>query len=233
MKCSRFRDWISQEMDGQLAPEHVASLDDHLVSCADCRQYQEDLQLGSRMLQATEPELPDNFDWALQLQLSRALRDAAQQSHPWEESEPGWRRWLGRAGVSAAVGLAAVLTVAIMNPGSLLQSGSGDVAIGDPALRMPVQGSESLVDLGDATRRPLTMDLSGSGFGANLQRRVSSRETFGNAGIPGMNTTEVQRIRSLETENETMRRRLFAKDRQIQYLQAQLDSLTEHAVDRK
>ena len=50
--------------------------------------------------------------------------------------------------------------------------------------------------------------------------------------LPDISSTAIQRIRHLETENETMKRRLYAKDRQIQLLQAQLDSLAGHAVDR-
>lgn len=236
MKCQRFRDWISLDMDGQLAPEHVVALDDHLLSCAECRQYQEDLLVGTRMIRATEPELPDNFDWNLQLRLSQAMREAAQNAHPWEEPDAsGWRRWLGRAGVSAAVGLAAVLAVAIMVPGTLPTGGDNAgrtdmAAVGNADSRLPVQDADAeYAGLADASRRPLTVDL---GTGRGLQRRVSSNDLFGDQLLPDMSSTAIQRIRHLETENETMKRRLYAKDRQIQLLQAQLDSLAGHAVDR-
>ncbi len=232
MKCSRIQEWISLAMDDQLAPEHVTPLADHLQACAECRDYRRDLQDGVRMLRATDPTLSDDFDWKLQLRLSRAMRDAARDSHPWVEAPSRWRPWFSRVGLSAAVGLAAVLTVAVMVP-------SGDIdprrdlasVVDSPTLRMPVQGGASLGD-NDPTRRPLQVDFGGFGRYGGLQRSVSSRDDFAGGVFGRVNEAEVLRIRQLEQDNETFRRRLFAKDRQIQYLQAQLDSLTGHAVDK-
>ncbi|MEZ4388310.1 MAG: zf-HC2 domain-containing protein [Candidatus Krumholzibacteriia bacterium] len=232
MKCSRIQEWISQEMDDQLPPEHVASLAEHLQACAECREFRSDLQFGVRMLRATEPTLGDDFDWKLQLRLSRAMREAAQGAYPWQESPPRWRPWLSRVGVSAAVGLAAVLTVAVLSPGALMVALTAPAVVaGDPALRMPVSASAGAVGR-DATRRPLQVDFGGGTPFGGLQRSVSSRNEFTSEVLDRVSEPEVMRIRRLEQDNETMRRRLFAKDRQIQYLQAQLDSLTGQAVDR-
>lgn len=234
MNCRRCQDWISLELDGQLAPSHVAALQEHLQDCADCRAYREDLQIGLRMLQATEPQLPENFDWKLQLGLSRAMREAAQEGHPWPERPSSWRQWFGRAGISAACGLAAVLTMAVVGPfdaSFLRASEPAGVVINDPALRLPGPAGG---DVADATRRsldPASLRI-GSGFGGSLQQRVSTTSLLDAPATPILDDPQLLRIRQLEQDAETLKRRLFAKDRQIQYLQAQLDSLSARGVDR-
>lgn len=232
MKCNRFQQWISQEMDGQLAPEHVTPLAEHLQSCDECRGFRHDLQVGVRILRATEPTLGDDFDWKLQLRLSRAMRDAARQSHPWQDAPSRWRPWLTRAGISGAVGLAAVLSLALLLPPDVMTSGAGTATVAErTSRRLPMQQT---VEHGgvDATRRPLQVDFGTSGSYAGFQRSVSGRGDFGAGSLTRVDTPEVVRIRRLERDNETMRRLLFGKDRQIQFLQAQLDSLTRRAVDR-
>ncbi|MBD3221184.1 hypothetical protein GF314_08050 [bacterium] len=236
MTCSRIREWISLEMDGQLEPRRVASLERHLEDCAECRSYREDLHLGQRLIAATEPQLPESFDWNLRLGLSRAMREAAQAAHPWPERRPGWQTWFSRAGVAAACGLAAVLTVAVLGPmDSLLPRGSGPAAvvIDDPTLRLPRSTGEPAVAV-DASRRPLErrfLPVSG-GFGGSLQRGVSNSSLLSESSTPRLDDAQVVRIRQLEQDVETLRRRLFAKDRQIQFLQARLDSVSTRGVDR-
>jgi len=232
MKCNRIQQWISQEMDGQLAPEHVAPLAEHLQSCTECRGFQHDLQVGARMLRATEPTLGDDFDWKLQLRLSRAMREAAQQAHPWQDAPSRWRPWLTRAGFSGAVGLAAVLTLALLLPPGTLTTGPEAATVADlTSRRLPLQAATVGGGV-DATRRPLQVDFGQPGRYDGFQRSVSGRGDFGAASLARVDSPEVTRIRQLERENETMRRLLFGKDRQIQFLQAQLDSLARRAVDR-
>jgi hypothetical protein len=232
MKCSKYREWISSQMDGQLDPHHVSTLEDHLQACAACRAYREELRLGARFLHATTPVLPDDFDWKLQLRLSRAMREAAAESHPWRDERAGWRAWLGRAVPSAAVGLAAVLAVAIMLPEGSSDDAARTAALaGDPGLRLPTQTASVPAYL-DGARRPLAgRDVRG--FSGSLQRPVSSERGFAAFSLPTADEAALLRIRDLEQDNQTLKRRLFAKDRQIQYLQAQLDSLTEDAVDNQ
>jgi hypothetical protein len=232
MKCHRIQQWISEEMDGQLAPEHVAPLAEHLQACDECRTFREDLRVGTRMLHATEPTLPDDFDWKLQLRLSRAMRDAARQSHPWQDAPSRWRPWLMRAGISGSVGLAAVLTLALLLPADTMTTrGESDMMAELTARRLPMQVEAPLAGI-DATRRPLQVDFGNLAANRGFQRTVSSRSDLAANTIGRMSDLEVVRIRKLEQDNETLRRLLFGKDRQIQYLQAQLDSLTRRAVDR-
>ena len=71
MRCQKIREYISQEMDELLPPAVTGELTSHLDSCADCREYREDLLLGRRAILATTPELSDNFEWKLQLKLNQ------------------------------------------------------------------------------------------------------------------------------------------------------------------
>jgi hypothetical protein len=238
MKCRKFQDWISLEIDGQLPPEKVRPLQDHLLDCDACRAYREDLRIGLRMLHATDPVLPDNFDWKLQLKLSQTLRETAREAtYPWHEDERGWRRWFSRAGISAAVGTAAVLAVAVLAPGQLVPvlpaDAGGAVALTAQPLRLPLQTPEEVSPLLDTSRRPLeSVDPLWSAGG--LQRPVSTG-VGGGAVVswPGFVDHGLLRIRQLEQEVQSMRRRMVMKDRQIDLLQARLDSLTGQAVDKR
>jgi len=234
MKCGKVQEWISQEMDGQLAAEHVAPLAEHLEICASCREFRDELRVGLRMLHATDPVLPDNFDWKLQLRLSRAMREAARDAtYPWSREGAGWRRWLARAGFSAAVGLAAVLSVALLTPARMspvLTDASGTAPLTNQAPRVPLQTAPTSGTLFDATRRPLDPGYA-SRLGSGLQRNVSSRSGVGGAFWSGADDRDLLRIRQLELEVESLRRRLGARDRQIQFLEAKLDSVTGRVVD--
>lgn len=234
MKCGKAQEWISLQMDDQLEPEHVARLQEHLEACDDCRQYRDDLQLGLRMMHATEPQLPENFDWKLQLRLSQAMREAARDAaYPWPERTSGWRSWLGRAGASAAVGMAAVLLVALVMPHGLATApagGGGQVVMDVQAPRLPLETATAPITAGDLTRRPLDSNLQGLGA---RQRQVTSGATLG--ADPWLDTREqdLMRIRQLEQDLEAMRRRLGAANRANTVLQARLDSLTSHGVDTR
>ncbi len=233
MKCSKVQEWISLEMDEQLAPENVRPLQDHLLACDECRGFREDLQIGLRMLHATDPELPENFDWKLKLRLSQTLRETARDAEfPWHREESGWRRWVARASLSAAMGLAAVLAVAVLAPGQMVSLGDrgGSVALADQPLRLPVQTSESSDSFLDASRRPIQAFPN---FGANngLQRNVSSGDPLGGSTWRGFADHDLERIRQLEQDLVSMRRRMGAKDQEIGQLKATVDSLTDQAVD--
>jgi hypothetical protein len=234
MNCRKFQEWISLEIDDQLPPENVRSLQDHLQACDECREFREDLNVGLRMLHATDPELPENFDWKLQLKLSQTLRETARDAaYPWHEEERGWRRWLTRAGLSAAMGLAAVLAVAMLAPGQM-PIGQGDrggaAALVDRPLRLPVQTAASETPFADASRRPLE-SVAPFWSARGLQRSVSS----GGAQLswPDFGEHDLLRIRQLEQDMQVMRRRMVMKDLEIDKLQARLDSLTGGTVDTR
>ena len=62
MRCAKAREHLSHQRDEQLGPDQIGDLDRHLDGCTDCREYQADLVLASRLISATEPELPENFE---------------------------------------------------------------------------------------------------------------------------------------------------------------------------
>jgi len=66
------------------------------------------------MLAATTPELSDQFDWRLRLRLNHALTAAAREAAAsWPDRRVQRGAWLQRFGFSAAMGLAAVLGLAL------------------------------------------------------------------------------------------------------------------------
>lgn len=115
MRCSKARDYLSRDLDGLLPPDATAGLREHVDACVACSAFREDLVLGRRLLAATEPRLPDNFDWKLQLRLNQALQQrAGETAYPWQEgSLPRRGSWLPAFGAASSVGLAAVLAVAV------------------------------------------------------------------------------------------------------------------------
>ena len=116
MRCSKARDYLSRDLDGLLPPDATAGLREHVDACDACSAFREDLVLGRRLLAATEPHLPDNFDWKLQLRLNQALQQrAGETAYPWQEgSMPRRGSWLPAFGAASSVGLAAVLAVAVL-----------------------------------------------------------------------------------------------------------------------
>ncbi len=130
MRCGKVRDWLSLALDGQLPPDRTLSLEEHLQRCSACRGYREDLEQGRRLLRATEPQLPAGFEWRLQLKLNQILQEAAQEAVlPWHEA--AWRpgRWFAVAGGAAAVGLAAVLALALVIPPASDPYGTGGAGL--------------------------------------------------------------------------------------------------------
>jgi hypothetical protein len=236
MKCNKAQEWMSLEMDGRLTPEHVPLLQQHLTACGACRGYRDELLVSRRLLRATTPTLPESFDWKLQLRLNRALREAAgQASYPLTQPAATWRRWFARAGVSATLGLAAVLALALFLPSMVVAPPGGETVVASQQLtqRLPMQATPPAAPIFDTTRRPLdagfTMNRNTGGLG--LQQSVSS-SGLGRTFWSGANERDLLRIRQLEQELEAMRRRLQARERQVMVLQARLDSLTAPAVDR-
>jgi hypothetical protein len=156
MRCAKAREYLSHQLDEQLTPDRAGDLAAHLDACGDCRAYREDLLVGRRIMAATEPELPPNFDWKLQLKLNQALQQAAGEAvYPWRDETPDRWRWLGNFGAAAAVGLAAVLALAVFFA-PLERTGSGR-QIGSPRVAdsTPVRSGDDRLPLGlfDPRRR--------------------------------------------------------------------------------
>jgi hypothetical protein len=108
------------------------------------------------------------------------------------------------------------------------------VTVAEQPLRLPVQTATTTDPLLDASRRPLNTNTAYNPFGSSngLQQRVSTG-SLGDGYLGATRDHDLLRLRQVEQELESMRRRMHAKDRTIEVLQARLDSLTGPNVDTR
>ncbi len=235
MRCSKAQEYLSLELDGMLPPGATAKLSEHLDACGDCREYREDLQLSQRFLAATEPELPDNFDWKLQLRLNQSLKEAAgEAAYPWEEKRQDRGSWFRNFGTAAAFGAAAVLALAVfLGPG--MRSGTPETAI--PGQGPVLFQDNPVASLGN-DRLPLdpALNFGGSGFartvsGAPLQRTSGGRNLMLKQGWTGRDLRDWHTISNLRRENMRLNQLLRDVQHDNQLLRAKLDTSTAGTLD--
>lgn len=239
MNCNKAQEWISLQMDGQLPAQHVPLLQEHLTGCAVCRLYCDEFLLGRRLLAAIDPVPPDNFDWKLQLRLNHAMREAAREiQFPWSRPPGRWRFWLSRAGLAAPLGLAAVMVLSLVLPTRTLfvpADKPGQVAETERPLRLPYKETAQRLTLFDSSRRPLDSPFQTTSRQQGLsgvQRQVGAGSVLGQrTWSTGGSDLDLARVRQLEQNVEALRRVLNVRDRQIQLLEAKLDSLARLNVD--
>lgn len=234
MRCNKAKDFLNRELDEQLPPVATGDLREHLDACAECREYHDDLLMGRRLLAATEPTLPENFDWKLQLRLNQALRQrAGETAYPWDETATDRWHWLRNFSASAAVGLAAVLTVAMV---------LGPVPI---YREQPVPTTQQLDGTartaGSLDRGSLTPENRISGlYDRGVQRPVAtggSRWSDGtrtrslDLGWSGDRIEDLRTIQRLRAANQQLNRRAIFYQREVQRLRAQLDTTGVHVID--
>ncbi|MEN8005512.1 MAG: zf-HC2 domain-containing protein [Candidatus Krumholzibacteriota bacterium] len=229
MRCQKVREYISLEMDELLPPAVTGDVTSHLDSCADCRDYREDLLLGRRALEATTPELSENFEWKLQLKLNQALQQSAGQAvYPWDEADPDKWGWFRNFGAAAAVGMAAVLALAMFlgpvgGPGGGV-NGSDELS---PGVTLSTNGGP-----GSADRRPfLGGNFSGRGlYSPGIQRSVSAAGTIRSGGTvfdrgwSGRNVNDLVLINRLRNQNKRLSGMLFQQQQEIRAMRALLDT---------
>ncbi len=238
MRCHKARDFISQEMDEHLPPDVTVNLTEHLDSCADCLQFRDDLQLGRRAMSATAPELPDNFEWKLQLKLNQTLqRTAGETAYPWGEPDHDSWRWFRNFGTAAAMGMAAVLALA-MFLGPADHSGDAGLAVNDGTPAGVVQSTTG--GAGSPDRLPLFVDQSRGGglYSVGSQRPVSAAgsQRSGGGGLfergwSGHNGEDLRTIERLKIQNGLLNRDLYLQQKLIQGMRAQLDTIDTNALD--
>jgi len=226
MRCSKAHEYLSMEMDGILPADATVDLEKHLDSCSECRQYREEIRLGSRFLAATAPSLSENFDWKLQLRLNQTLKETAGEvAYPWTERSLDRWGWFRSFGTAAAMGMAAVLALAVfLGP------------IGDSHQSRAIVPVSAGTHLG-GDRLPLENSFQP---GRGLIRPVSSRSPFQNflprsaslgSGWSGQDIEDLRTIYRLRSENEKLGKMLFHTQRQLQLMRAQLDSTAKNALD--
>jgi hypothetical protein len=242
MRCNKARDYLSRDLDGMLPPDATVGLRDHVEACEACRTFREDLVAGRRLLAATEPRLPDNFDWKLQLRLNQALQQrAGETAYPWQE-EPAPRRgyWLPAFGAAASVGLAAVLAVAVFMGPQLQPSGLSDrpATVVNASLATSAPAADAVSLAGRSDRRPLFGGQRGAGlYGPGVQRSVAtgSRATVPgatiNRGWSGDRLEDLQTIQQLRVRNDQLMRTLLQYQAELHSLKAQLETPGDRVVD--
>ena len=225
MRCNKAREFVSQELDAILPPDATGRLRDHLDACADCREYREDLLVGQRLFAATEPTLSENFEWKLQLRLNRALQEAAGEvRYPWQDPEPDRWHWWRNFGASTAVGLAAVLALAMVfgpvervRPSATRTAGPAIATSNTDRLPLFQPGNGGLYQ---PAARPVS-----------LNQRPSTGTRFVETGWTGTATEDLKTIRRLRDENRRLSNLLIQYQRQNERLRAQLDTSGTRALD--
>ncbi len=217
MRCNKAQEYLGLDLDGVLPPDATVQLTSHLDGCSECREFREDLLMGQRILKATEPELPENFDWKLQLRLNQALKETAGEvSYPWEEKTVDRLRWLRNFGSAAAVGMAAVLALAIFtgpsnqNPMPAAYEQSVSFQGSD---RLPIQQK---YDFGTG----LTRQVSG---GSPLIRPTSNSRSL-DKGWSGEQMEDALTIQSLREKNRRLSTMLYQSQCQNSWMRARLDT---------
>lgn len=257
MRCSKARDYLSRDLDGLLPPDATAGLLVHLDACEDCRSFREDLRTGRRLLAATEPQLPDNFDWKLQLRLNQALQQrAGETAYPWLEDEPATRRgaWWPAFGAAASVGLAAVLAVAVflgpqressvmtaaVNPSPMVAVAPASES---PVVSSTVSPSTSATSpaaslAGRSDRRslfgaPRGGGLYDTGIGRSVSTgaRVSQPGAVIDRGWSGDRLEDLQTIQRLRERNDQLLRMVYQYEMQLRTLKARLDTTGAPTLD--
>ncbi|MBK8166249.1 MAG: zf-HC2 domain-containing protein [bacterium] len=256
MHCTRARDYLSRDLDGMLPPDATVGLREHVDACLDCQTFRQDLVLGRRLLAATEPKLPDNFDWKLQLRLNQALQQrAGETAYPWYE-EPHVRRgnWLPAFGAATSLGLAAVLAFAVfLGPRERLPLVTdGAPALSSPSIAAVPASPVTVVDAGtlderpaDAAanlagrsdRRPLFGAPQGGGlYGGGVARGLSVGTDGGasrvfDRGWSGDRFEDARTIRQLRAYNAQLQQTLHRQQLELQRLKAQLDTIGAGGLD--
>ncbi len=244
MKCTNAKEYLGLKIDGTLPAEKAGELEIHLDTCSECREFYEDLTLGLRMLAATEPQLPDNFDWKLQLKLNQALKDAVgETAYPWEEKSSGRLRWFQNFGAAAAVSMAAVLALAIFaGPSNMGNFNNSNDRVLNTRSAMTVnspwqQGKQGL----STDRRSLQpMFQAGSGlYGGGTQYPVSSVDAQTpqtgsyslNRALQGSNQNDIRTIKRLQAQVQYQNRILYQYQQEVKSLRAHLDTTGRLGVD--
>jgi len=234
MRCRQAEDYVGQELDGVLAPEITGELREHLDLCGKCQEYRNDLLLGQRLLAATEPELPENFDWRLQLKLNQLLQETVGEHHyPWHEQGHDRLGWWRNFSAATAVGMAAVLALAMLvGPFGLTVTGQHGPQVASE------NGSNTLAANDSQDRRPLVQPRSAglSGFGVQHVSSARSRkaERWNVSNHPGVwsqgEPEDQLTIWRLRIENQRLQQVLLESQRRNALMCARLDTAGTHAL---
>lgn len=122
MKCSKARQSLSDQHNGELSPRAERGLTAHLGQCACCRAAeQEHDEMMDLIARADAPALPPDFGAALHQRLvEENTREPVEKQPAWRGAWPLWLRAIRGVGL-VATGAAAVLLILWLRPAPATQ----------------------------------------------------------------------------------------------------------------
>lgn len=63
MNCTRYRELISARRDGEITPDELTDLEQHLRDCPDCRSFARELEeLGETIAERPQEQIPEGIE---------------------------------------------------------------------------------------------------------------------------------------------------------------------------
>jgi hypothetical protein len=136
MKCSKARESLSDQHNGELSPRAEEGLRAHLGQCAACRAAQQEHGEMMDLIARTEaPALPPDFGATLHQRLvEENTREPVENERTWRGGWPLWLRVVRNAGL-VATGAAMVLLFMWLRPTPVTDRAAGST--GSPPITEP------------------------------------------------------------------------------------------------
>jgi anti-sigma factor RsiW len=163
---------LTDYVDGSLAPEEAAPIEDHLRTCATCREEVRLAGAARQALGATSTPAPPAglaeaaIAEAERMATARAPEVTSLRTSASQRPRPSTPRWLAVAGAAAAIALIALVVPRLGQPGTSpasMEAAGGDVAH-PPATTVEVQNVDYGSDI--VARVAATFDSAVAGVGS-------------------------------------------------------------------
>lgn len=112
MKCTQYREWIQEDVDGTLGSIRTAELQRHLEECADCRAFARDMESIREAADSLDTLAPPDRVW---LQIAGQLRQEGRVAAPVQQ--PARARHVALLAIAAALLLAVGGSIVLMLQG--------------------------------------------------------------------------------------------------------------------
>jgi hypothetical protein len=159
---------------------------------------------------------------------------AGETAYPWAETDQDKWRWFRNFGAAAAMGMAAVLALAVFIGPEYSSREAGPAVPGVSSSVVTPGGA------GSSDRLPLFVNQSRRGglYGSGVQRPVAGGGTsrFSSGGLidrgwSGHDMEDLRTIQHLRIQNTQLNRVLFQQQQVIRGMRAQLDTIDTNALD--
>lgn len=85
--CREVVRWVSQDLDGQLTWHQRARMHAHLLICALCKRYRQQLAALRRVLRSDPPQLTGGKEQKLSPEAKEQIKDLLRKSHDQVQSQ--------------------------------------------------------------------------------------------------------------------------------------------------